>query len=70
MWEKYGADFVWENGEWKFLHIQIGMDIMADYGQSWAEPKPMGGPGGPPPAGGAPQCRGLPAADYDMPGWE
>ncbi len=26
------------------------MDIMADYGQSWAEPKPMGGPGGPPPA--------------------
>ena len=52
MWEKYGADFVWENGEWKFLHIQIGMDIMADYGQSWADPKPMGGPGGPPPAGG------------------
>ena len=47
MWEKYGADFVWENGEWKFLHIQIGMDIMANYGESWAEPKPMGGPGGP-----------------------
>lgn len=40
MWEKYGADFVWENGEWKFLHIQIGMDIMANYGESWAEPKP------------------------------
>ena len=50
MWEKYGADFVWENGEWKFLHIQIGMDIMANYGESWADPKPMGGPGGPPPA--------------------
>lgn len=50
MWEKYGADFIWENGEWKFLHIQIGMDIMANYGESWADPKPMGGPGGPPPA--------------------
>ena len=44
MWEKYGADFVWENGEWKFLHIQIGMDIMGDYGQSWTDPRPMGGP--------------------------
>lgn len=40
MWEKYGADFVWENGQWKFLHIQIGMDIMANYGESWADPKP------------------------------
>lgn len=46
MWEKYGADFVWENGEWKFLHIQIGMDIMSNYGESWTDPKP---PMGPPP---------------------
>ncbi len=44
MWEKYGADFVWENGAWKFLHIQIGMDIMGDYGQSWAEPRPPAPP--------------------------
>lgn len=44
MWEKYGADFVWENGEWKFLHIQIGMDIMANYGESWADPKPKMAP--------------------------
>lgn len=49
MWEKYGADFVWENGEWKFLHIQIGMDLMGNYGESWAEPKKPGGPDGPPP---------------------
>lgn len=44
MWEKYGADFVWENGQWKFLHIQIGMDIMANYGESWADPKPPRAP--------------------------
>ena len=63
MWEKYGADFVWENGEWKFLHIQIGMDIMGNYGDSWAEPKPPmgGGPGGP---GGAP---GGPAPEKKKP---
>lgn len=57
MWEKYGADFVYEDGEWKFLHLLICMDIMAGGDVSdWSAPKKaMGGaPGGPGGPGGAP----------------
>lgn len=39
MWEKYGADFVFENGQWKFLHLLICMDMttIADTGD-WTKP--------------------------------
>ena len=44
MWEKYGGDFIYEDGEWRFLRLLIGMDMVcgADDG-CWTEPKkPMG----------------------------
>lgn len=46
MWEKYGADFIFENGEWKFLRLLICMDIMAGADVSdWTKPRmPMGPP--------------------------
>jgi hypothetical protein len=37
MWERYGVDFVKEDGQWRFLNIQV----MTDFG------KPMGKPLGP-----------------------
>lgn len=46
MWEKYGGDFIYEDGEWRFLRLLIGMDMVcgADDG-CWTEPKkPMGPP--------------------------
>ena len=46
MYEKYGADFVYEDGEWKFLHLLICMDIMGSGDTTdWANPSPKG-PGG------------------------
>ena len=47
MWEKYGADFIYENGQWRFLHLLICMDMVcgADNGD-WSKPAP---PMGPPP---------------------
>jgi len=67
MYEKYGADFVYEDGEWKFLHLLICMDIMGNGDTTdWCHPAPMGGPGGPPPAGGP--APGGPAPGGPAPG--
>lgn len=63
MWERYGADFVYEDGKWKYLHEQVCPDFQgnndtANWGleayESAMNPRMMGGPGGPPPGGGAP----------------
>jgi hypothetical protein len=48
MFEKYGVDFVNENGQWKIWH----MHIYTDFGAPLTAGSSMGGPGGP---GGAPQ---------------
>ena len=67
MYEKYGGDFIYEDGEWKFLHLLICMDIMGNGDTTdWCNPAPMGGPGGPPPAGGP--APGGPAPGGPAPG--
>lgn len=30
LWERYGADFVYEDGEWKYLNEQVCPDILTD----------------------------------------
>jgi hypothetical protein len=58
MWEKYGVDFIREDGKWKIWHMKVYTD--------WAMPmyesgQGMGGPGGG--AGGQPpQGQGQPPA--------
>jgi hypothetical protein len=39
MWEKYGVDFVKEDGEWKIWHIHMFYDFAVPPGTSWAEPQ-------------------------------
>lgn len=34
IWERYGVDFIKEDGQWRFLHVQVNTDFM----------KPMGAP--------------------------
>lgn len=46
MWEKYGGDFIYENGQWRFLRLLICMDMSTngDTGD-WTKPRmPMGPP--------------------------
>ncbi len=31
LWERYGSDFVYVNGEWKWFHEQVCPDIAGDY---------------------------------------
>lgn len=31
LWERYGMDFIKENGEWKFLHYQVCPEFFALY---------------------------------------
>ncbi len=38
MWEKYGADFVKEDGRWKLWHIHMYTDFAVPPGQSWTDP--------------------------------
>lgn len=38
MWEKYGVDFIKEDGEWKIWHIHMYYDFSAPLGKSWTEP--------------------------------
>ena len=60
LWERYGSDFIFENGEWKYLHEQVCPDMGGSFddGNS-AQSKydqlanPKAGPGGPPPGGAA-----------------
>ena len=47
LWERYGVDFVNENGNWKIWHLHVYTDFGAQAS--------LGGGMGAPPAGGAPQ---------------
>jgi hypothetical protein len=38
MWEKYGADFVKEDGKWKLWHIHVYTDFAVPPGKSWIDP--------------------------------
>jgi hypothetical protein len=38
MWEKYGADFVKEDGKWKLWHIHMYTDFAVPPGKSWVDP--------------------------------
>ena len=42
-WEKYGGDFVRENGEWKIWHLQMAYDFTPQLDGKWLE---FGGPKG------------------------
>lgn len=33
IWERYGVDFVREDGRWAFLHVQVNTDFMNDMGK-------------------------------------
>ncbi|MBP2638409.1 MAG: hypothetical protein H6Q72_4316 [Firmicutes bacterium] len=37
MWEKYGVDFVKEDGMWKIWHFHVYTDFMTPYEMSWVE---------------------------------
>ena len=54
MWEKYGVDFIKENGKWKIWHLINLMD-QGPVDSSQAQGGPGGAPGGP---GGAPGGQG------------
>ena len=44
MWEKYGADFVKEDGKWKIWHLHMYSDFAVPPGKSWTDPTIMGNP--------------------------
>jgi len=61
MWERYYVDLVREQGQWRFLHIEVLTDFSSQFGQplSWAGMEATMGsegaaPGQQPPPGGAP----------------
>lgn len=60
LWERYGSDFIFEDGEWKYLHEQVCPDLGGSFDDgNQAHSKyeqlvnPQAGPGGPPPGGAA-----------------
>jgi len=65
MWEKYGVDFVREDGQWKVWHMKVYTDWAAPLGGTIGD---QGGMGGPPPSdnkkgagkGAPPQGQGAP----------
>lgn len=61
MWEKYGVDFVRENGEWKVWHMKVYTDWSAPVGEAIGSMGGGGGaPGGAPPSGGVGAPGGAP----------
>jgi hypothetical protein len=36
-WERYGVDFVEEDGKWKIWHLRVYTDFMTPYEKSWVE---------------------------------
>lgn len=71
LWERYGIDFVMENGEWKIWHLHVYTDfqysLKSGSGGGMGGPPGMGGQGAPdmsqgggPPSGGAPPSGGPP----------
>jgi hypothetical protein len=43
MWERYGADFVKEDGKWKLWHIHMYTDFAVPPGESWVDPTTKSG---------------------------
>lgn len=37
IWEKYGVDFVKEDGAWKIWHLHVCTDFFTPVGETWAE---------------------------------
>ncbi len=37
-WEKYGADFVLENGQWRIWHLQMAYDFTPGLPEEWTAP--------------------------------
>lgn len=66
MWEKYGVDFVRENGKWKVWHMKVYTDFAAPFGGKIGEAGGAPGGGGAPPGGGAPG--GAPPGGGGAPG--
>jgi hypothetical protein len=55
MWERYGADFIKEDGVWKIWHLHVYSDFNAMFSLGGGGGTPGGGaPGGAAPGGGAP----------------
>ena len=67
MWEKYGVDFVRENGKWKVWHMKVYTDFSTPVGEAIGAGG-RGGPGGPPPGGapGGDRRGGAPGGAPDM----
>jgi len=42
-WLKYGADFVKEDGKWKFWHLNVFGQFFTPYEKPWTEPEPPAG---------------------------
>ena len=67
MWEKYGVDFIREDGHWKVWHMKVytdwsgGANVSFEKGGTGAPPP--GGGGGPPP--GAPPMSGAAQQDVE-----
>lgn len=36
---RYGADFIYEDGEWKIWHLHVFSGFMATYDSAWSEPR-------------------------------
>lgn len=49
MWERYGVDFIREDGQWRILHIEVITDFAYPFGGTLDTPVP----GAPPPPGAA-----------------
>jgi hypothetical protein len=65
-WEKYGADFMKENGQWKIWHCQMWYDYTPQLPESMTSSiGGNGGPGGGQAQGG--QAQGAPAAQGGAP---
>jgi hypothetical protein len=68
-WEKYGADFMKENGEWKIWHCQMWYDWTPSFPESMTS-SIGAGPGGAPAAGGQAQggqAQGAPGGQGGAP---
>lgn len=48
---RYGADFIYEDGDWKIWHLHVFSGFMATYDHPWSEPRELG----PDPNSGFPQ---------------
>lgn len=53
-WEKYGVDFIKEDGQWRLWHVMVYTDFTIDMGQSVAD-KLAAAANTPPPPAGAPR---------------